>query len=369
MKTSVILAASTTLLPLSAIAAETISCDALPTCAELGYTETVAQCPGKYLVCPFDRTLGTCIHDAKVGQIGYFTKDPGNGWLLCDGKIYNAKKYPDLAAALASKYVLSSTRIQVPDYRGDFLRVYGGNSGTINTRQAEGLPNIYGYLFSHGLSYGVEGLSDYGALYGEPYGQWGTIQKEQTNGNMKIFLDASKYSSIYGRSSYVTPINTAVYAYIYAGKVDSSAGSPAFPTCSENQYYYADGTCSSSYSRSKTLRGIVTSTNSSKRYISYITGGTNSTRTKNGHIAKESCEANNGSFASYLLWLDLRSKNISNSVVRSPLAASYYWGNPNQQLFYCSSASSCSTKIKTVDNYVAKYDAYYYCSYTDYYAK
>ena len=86
MKTSVILAASTTLLPLSAIAAETISCDALPTCAELGYTETVAQCPGKYLVCPFDRTLGTCIHDAKVGQIGYFTKDPGN----CENSIKTA---------------------------------------------------------------------------------------------------------------------------------------------------------------------------------------------------------------------------------------------------------------------------------------
>ena len=367
MKTSVILAASTTLLPLSAIAAETISCDALPTCAELGYTETVAQCPGKYLVCPFDRTLGTCIHDAKVGQIGYFTKDPGNGWLLCDGKIYNAKKYPDLAAALASKYVLSSTRIQVPDYQGDFLRVYGGNSGTVNTRQAEGLPNItggfYGDMVSRDTNTHAYGAFDIGA----GNGQFGVITEYNLRNGFTF--NASRSSSIYGRSSYVTPINTAVYAYIYAGKVDSSAGSPAFPTCSENQYYYADGTCSSNYSRSKTLRGIVTSTNSSKRYISYIRGGTNSTRTKNGHIAKESCEANNGSFASYLLWLDLRSKNISNSVVRSPLAGSYYWGDPNQQLFYCSSASSCSKKIETVDNYVAKYDAYYYCSYTDYYAE
>ena len=367
MKTSIILAASTALLPLSAIAAETISCDTLPTCAELGYTEAVAQCPGKYLVCPFDRTLGTCIHDAKVGQIGYFTKDPGNGWLLCDGKIYNAKKYPDLAAALASKYVLSSTRIQVPDYRGDFLRVYGGNSGSANTRLAEDLPNITGYFWARGPEYqhssgtGAFYLSSTTDRYGSGHANAGI--------SAGINFNASRSSSIYGRSSYVTPINTAVYAYIYAGKVDSSAGSPTFPTCSENQYYYADGTCSSSYSRSKTLRGIVTSTNSSKRYISYITGGTNSTRTKNGHIAKESCEANNGSFASYLLWLDLRSKNISNSVVRSPLAASYYWGDPNQQLFYCSSASSCSTKIETVDNYVAKYDAYYYCSYTDYYAE
>ena len=376
MKTSVILAASTTLLPLSAIAAETISCDALPTCAELGYTETVAQCPGKYLVCPFDRTLGTCIHDAKVGQIGYFTKDPGNGWLLCDGKIYNAKKYPDLAAALADKYVLSSTRIQVPDYRGDFLRVYGDNySLTVNTRTAESLPNIYGY-FNNGIAVGVSGsnvtpTTPSGAFNGSPVPMDNAGNKGGSGrwvGYVDNFtFDASKSNPIYKGSS-VTPVNTAVYAYIYAGKVDSSAGSPTLPSCSEGQYYYADGTCSSSYNSEKTLRGIVLSTSTSYRYIRYITGGVSTTN--NGQIVENNCKKNSGYIAYNSDWQDLQSKNISTSVVKSPQASNYYWTYSTLNLYYCSSASSCSSKSGTVSsNKTATNYAYYYCYYYDYYAK
>lgn len=367
MKTSVILAASTALLPLSSIAAETISCDALPTCAELGYTETVAQCPGKYLVCPFDRTLGTCIHDAKVGQIGYFTKDPGNGWLLCDGKIYNAKKYPDLADALDDKYILSSTRIQVPDYRGDFLRVFGGNSGTVNTRQAEGLPNITGSIGSNAgrAQYTVDSSS--GAFYKTSTGKSYYSNEKSENGALKVFFDASKSNFIYGASSNVTPVNTAVYAYIYAGKVDNSAGSPTFPSCSKGQYYYADGTCSSSYDSSKTLLGIITSANSSARLIAYLTGGVSHSTKISSAIAV--CQGKGGSLPSYGSWSELLSKGISTSVVKSPQASKYYWNSSSTDLIYCSSASSCSFKSNTNNNGTATSSAYYYCIHYTYYAE
>ena len=365
MKTSVILAASTALLPLSAVAAETISCDALPTCAELGYTETVAQCPGKYLVCPFDRTLGTCIHDAKVGQIGYFTKDPGNGWLLCDGKIYNAKKYPDLAAALADKYVLSSSRIQVPDYRGDFLRVQGGNAGTVNTRQAEGLPDITGYF--EAVTW-VDFYKQARGAFSQVNGNInGAISSGTIHGGGNYSFKASKSNFIYGASSNVTPVNTAVYAYIYAGKVDSSAGSPTFPSCSKGQYYYADGTCSDSYNSSKTLLGIITSANSSTRLIAYLTGGVSSTIKVSSAIAV--CQGKGGSLASNGDWVGLLSKGISTSVVKSPQASKYYWNSSSTDLFYCSSASSCSFKSNTNNNGTATSSAYYYCIHYTYYAE
>ena len=365
MKTSVILAASTALLPLSSIAAETISCDALPTCAELGYTETVAQCPGKYLVCPFDRTLGTCIHDAKVGQIGYFTKDPGNGWLKCDGKIYNAKKYPDLADALDDKYIISSTRIQVPDYRGDFLRVFGGSSGTVNTRQAEGLPNIIGSIGSNAgrAQYTVDSSS--GAFYKTSTGKSYYSNEKTENGALKVFFDASKYNSIYGNSSHVTPVNTAVYAYIYAGKIDPNTNGVDTSSCSKGQYYYTDGTCSDSYDGSKTLRGIVYYKDTYT--IQYITGGISATIY--GSYAKSTCEKLGGSLAPNYMWKNLLSKGISTSVVKSPQASKYYWDSPTSILFYCSSASSCSAKSGTINDGTATSSANYYCYDYDYFGE
>ena len=362
MKTSIILAASTALLPLSAIAAETISCDTLPTCAELGYDDQVSLCPKDYLTCPFDKTQGKCIYEAAIGQIGYFTKAPGNGWLLCDGKIYNAKKYPDLAAALASKYVLSSSRIQVPDYRGDFLRVSGGNSGTVNTRQAEGLPNIYGNIGSNaGRAQFTTDISS-GAFYAVSSGLSHFSNDGTETAGVKVYFDASEYNSIYGNSSHVTPVNTAVYAYIYAGKVDPYTDNPDMPSCSQGQYYYADGTCSSSYNSSKTLRGIVSSVSTSSHYIRYIVGGVNSTA-ENSTVLNY-CASVNGSLARYTDWKKLPT-NIptTQSVVRSPQAG-YYWNAINSDRYYCSSASSCSIKSGT-----ATTSAKYYCIVYDYYTE
>ena len=365
MKISVILAASTALLPLSAIAAETISCDTLPTCAELGYDDQVSLCPKDYLTCPFDKTQGKCIYEAAIGQIGYFTKDPGNGWLLCDGKIYNADKYPDLAAALADKYVLSSSRIQVPDYRGDFLRVYGGNSDEANIRQAEGLPNITGAIGSNAGR--AQFASQSGAFYRVSSGLSHFSNEGTETAGVTAYFDASKSNFIYGASSNVTPVNTAVYAYIYAGKVDSSAGSPTFPSCSKGQYYYADGTCSNSYNSSKTLRGIITSANSSTRLIAYLTGGVFSTIKVSSAIAV--CQGKGGSLASNGDWVGLLSKGISTSVVKSPQASKYYWNTSSTNLVYCSSASSCIFKSNTNNNGTATSSAYYYCIHYTYYAK
>ena len=146
-----------------------INCNTLPTCASLGYSDTVSHCPksvnGEEMVvkCPFDTAQGKCVYEAAVGQIGYFTKAPNaaSGWLLCDGKSYSYTKYPQLAKLIGTQFggTVNNTFV-VPDYRGFFLRVYAEKAetgyvrsdfstyakGTVNSSftspQNEGLPNI-----------------------------------------------------------------------------------------------------------------------------------------------------------------------------------------------------------------------------------
>ena len=110
-----------------------INCSTLPTCASLGYSDTVSQCPksstGEEMVlkCPFDTTQGKCIYEAAVGQIAYFSKAPNaaSGWILCDGKTYSNSTYPQLFKLIGTQFGgTSGNTFVVPDYRGFFLRVY-----------------------------------------------------------------------------------------------------------------------------------------------------------------------------------------------------------------------------------------------------
>ena len=339
-----ILSCSLMALTLPAYAAETISCDTLPTCSELGYDDLVNQCPKDYLSCPFDRSQGKCIYEAAIGQIGYFTKDPGNGWLQCNGYIYNTKKYPDLAAALADKYVISDKIFQVPDYRGDFLRVYGGNSDEANTRQAEGLPNITGAIGSNAGR--AQFASQSGAFYSVSSGLSYFSNDNTETAGVTAYFDASKSNPIYGASSHVTPVNTAVYAYIYAGKVNKDGGNPNLASCSSGQYYYADGTCSSSFNSSKALKGIVSAVKSSTSAttITYVYGGTEKSNLKN---AIKNCTSSGGYLASYTDWKVVPAGiPTTQSIVRSVKSGTYYYSGTENE-YYCTSNSTTSCSLKS----------------------
>lgn len=208
--------------------AAAINCNTLPQCSDLGYTDVAAQCPKGVIKCPFDTTQGKCIHDAAIGQIGYFTKYPGKGWLLCNGATFSKTTYPELASFLGTQFCVtyhgsscSSATFAVPNYLGYFLRVYGtpnssfGKTGNTNFTypQAEGLPNITANWRPGNYSGNVD---PQGAVY------MSADNSDERGGNSKgsrIYFNASRSSPIYGRTSGVTPPNLAVYAYIYAGKV------------------------------------------------------------------------------------------------------------------------------------------------------
>ena len=220
-----------------------INCGTLPSCASLGYSDTVSQCPksstGAEMVvkCPFDTTQGKCIREAAVGQIAYFSKAPNaaSGWLLCDGTSKSRTKYPELAAFLDTQFCDSAYHLNVkcpstggtfavPNYKGYFLRVSGtphsdkGKVGYTNliTPQQEGLPNITG-------SVSVDDIQS-GQAWGSFYTLGSVSGFDQSSGwksgmGAQWGFNASKSSTIYGSSTGVTPPNIAVFAYIYAGKV------------------------------------------------------------------------------------------------------------------------------------------------------
>ena len=215
-----------------------INCGTLPTCASLGYSDTVSQCPkssaGAELVvrCPFDTTQGKCIREAAVGQIAYFTKAPNSasGWLKCNGATFTKNKYPELYGFIGQQFCNAynggtcGTDVgRLPKYNGMFLRVYGaplgyGNVGNYDfvTPQKEGLPNIYG---TGGYYENASSMNrtPSGAFYVSGANLRGSGDTDGDNSMLNF--DASRSNTIYGSSSGVTPPNMAVYAYIYAGKI------------------------------------------------------------------------------------------------------------------------------------------------------
>jgi microcystin-dependent protein len=67
--------------------------------------------------------------------LSFFGETAPEGYLICDGEIYDKETYPELAEHLLSltdntAYIVSEdeTKFKVPDLRGEFLRGTGTNS-------------------------------------------------------------------------------------------------------------------------------------------------------------------------------------------------------------------------------------------------
>ena len=343
-----------------------INCATPPTCAELGYTDTVANCSGDSIKCPFDTTVGKCLSAGPtVGQIGYFPKEITNTkWIKCDGRYLNRYGYPELYEFLGRTFGGVDDLFKVPDYSGDFVRVYkSGLTQATNVRQLEGLPNIYGHFGLNGKTSADEVLFSKVTM--------STNYEGIGNGDYTktaVRFDASKYNPIYGANVHVTPVNTAVYAYIYAGKVDTAKSSiKDLPKdCQTNYYYYQDGTCSQTRNTSKGLKGIVryVSKGSSSSYVQYVTGG--STRASTYENANASCAMNyqGGIVVAPSVAAEyIGSKVTSATGDVSPVSTSKtYWG-VSSNIYTCSSTTSCSPSgTPTSGTYY-----YFYCQGQDYF--
>ena len=146
---------------------------------------------------------------------GFVAAWPGNtppdGWLVCNGSAVSRTTYADLFAAIGTTFGAGdgSTTFKLPDYQGDFLRGYlSGTSSAIGTRQAEGLPNISGYISY--LLMGEDGQKSDGALSATL--QVGNRLTNAGTGSAwkQLNFSAKNSNAIYGANRHVTPRNNAV---------------------------------------------------------------------------------------------------------------------------------------------------------------
>ncbi len=346
------------LLTLTALpASAAIDCAVIPTCAELGYNDTVASCMDQdnVLKCPFDKTLGKCLGTgAVVGQIGYFYKDPGEGWLVCNGYYYSKEQYPDLYSAIGTNFGGSGNVFRVPDYSGTgvFLKPSTSSSASMSKGCVPNIKATGFFTESHD--------SIKPTLTGAMYLVNTTKNAVGSNGgtdsdNWNTAFDASKYNSIYSNYCAVpTPNYYAIGTYIYAGKKVASASSAAViaKTCAKGQFLYTDGTCSSSVVSGKTVKGIVTSAYAGSTYTSvgYIYGGTSSVYGNSFASAEYTC-TNKGETLASQYYSETSyipaSISTSQSVVAPRASGKYYWFSGYTTKQYCSTATSCSSSTTT----------------------
>lgn len=146
---------------------------------------------------------------------GFVAAWPGNmppdGWLVCNGATVSRTTYADLFSVIGTTFGAGdgSTTFKLPDYRGDFLRGYlSGTSSAIGTRQAEGLPNISGYISY--LFMGEDGQKSDGALSATLQVGNRLINVGIGSAWKQLNFSAKNSNAIYGANSHVTPRNNAV---------------------------------------------------------------------------------------------------------------------------------------------------------------
>lgn len=139
------------------------------------------------------------------------------GYLLCNGQAVSRSTYANLFDAIGVNFGVGDgiTTFNVPDYRGCFLRGFGGDSELdMYTKQNTALPNINGTFTAYkggyaggGTASGAFSISSDGSVGGSQAGEGGPATKATFN--------AHSYSSVYQDGvSEARPVNYAVNFFI-----------------------------------------------------------------------------------------------------------------------------------------------------------
>ncbi len=361
MKKACLASIATTLLTATSVYA--LDCATPPTCAELGYTDTVANCSGDSIKCPFDTTKGKCIASgATVGQIGYFVKNPGEGWLLCDGKIYSKSKYPELFKVLVDDPTNVGAVFAVPNFVNSEAFLRPGSSTSFELKKGCA-PNIYGHFGMNSKTSGDEILFSKVTMASNYEG----IGNGDYTKNA-IRFDASKYNPIYSDSCGApTPNYFDVATYIYAGKKGSNTpANGSLNRCSKGYYYRGlIGDCSLNHYAGYGEKGIVYSVNTSEPSLTYIFGGLNTSTAKSYQQANSICRASapSGQVASTSVFQGLPT-SISGSAVSQVYTSRKYWCGDNK-VATCTSQNYCTCDTAAVPGT----EYYFYCTGTDVFDK
>lgn len=137
-----------------------------------------------------------------------------SGCLLCNGAAVSRTTYAALFALLGTSFGTGdgSKTFNLPDFRNKTL--WGAN-GNLMSILAAGLPNATGQVDILSASGGWDSLYFSGALYaGGKYTSPYLLSGYSGSVNHSVFLDLSKYNTIYGNSTTVQPPAIAVNIFI-----------------------------------------------------------------------------------------------------------------------------------------------------------
>ena len=197
----------------------------LQDCAFFGYTDEKADCPGDYVVCPFDNAKVMCDMQAQAGEIKFSLQTADHdGWLLCDGDNISTMDDGKYADSELSR-ILSSTGFEnkLPNYKGVFLRMKGIDPSNSNvasatsyaTRQSDDIVS-----HSHTVTYTYdkfssstqkthwEGNSTTDGLYNQP-----------SSTTLKLYNTGSWLYNTNKTTGVTRPPNYAANIFIYTGKL------------------------------------------------------------------------------------------------------------------------------------------------------
>lgn len=142
---------------------------------------------------PYSKVTGAQVGDIKL----YAGSNVPDGWFRCDGSTIAdmATNYPKLYAVLGTNVL--------PNYSG---RVPLGASSDINTAVEAGLPNLEG-TFAPRAGVGFMEDGTYTGVFAaeDIFGTAVIAYIEEAHNRVKLVFNASKCSSIYGKSTTVQP--------------------------------------------------------------------------------------------------------------------------------------------------------------------
>lgn len=156
-----------------------------------------------------------CRSDGElVGAVASFSGNNAlpEGWLLCNGAAVSRETYAALFNIIGTTYGSGndSTTFNLPNLADKFIQ---GNA-TAGTVKAAGLPNITGM----GWNLMGKNATDWsGVFYVDGMGTYG-LQSGTAIGGGNLHFNASRSSSVYGKSSTVQPPALTMKPFIYTGK-------------------------------------------------------------------------------------------------------------------------------------------------------
>ena len=151
----------------------------------------------------------------KPGDICYSLRTEKEGWLLMDGREVSRTEYADLFDVIGTAYGMGdgSTTFNLPNCSGKFLQM--DTSKTVGTNIEAGLPNITGgYSNTSRLElYPNDTVNLYGA-FAKGNSCKNTVSTANNYTGYGWTFDASRCSSIYGKSTTVQPPAIVVNYFI-----------------------------------------------------------------------------------------------------------------------------------------------------------